>query len=130
MKGSGTVVTGTLEGGNLEVTSSLVVARTGTAVRIREIQTHGSVVTVAQSGTRCAVNLSGIDANELQRGDALVREGDWHMSTVFDARIKVLPALQHALTHRGSFTLHVGTCLLYTSPSPRDRTRSRMPSSA
>ena len=25
---------------------------------------------------------------------------------------------------------HAGTCLLYTSPSPRDRTRSRMPSSA
>src|SRR5665811_2417651 len=25
---------------------------------------------------------------------------------------------------------HVKTCLLYTSPSPRDRTRSRMPSSA
>ena len=24
----------------------------------------------------------------------------------------------------------MGTCLLYTSPSPRDRTRSRMPSSA
>ena len=27
-------------------------------------------------------------------------------------------------------TVPVGTCLLYTSPSPRDRTRSRMPSSA
>ena len=27
-------------------------------------------------------------------------------------------------------TVHMGTCLLYTSPSPRDRTRSRMPSSA
>ena len=25
---------------------------------------------------------------------------------------------------------HQVTCLLYTSPSPRDRTRSRMPSSA
>ena len=109
MKGSGTVVTGTLEGGNLEATSSLVVARTGTAVRVREIQTHGVVVAVAQSGTRCAINLSGIDADELQRGDALVRENDWHMSNVFDARIKVLPALQLALTHRGSFTLHVGT---------------------
>jgi selenocysteine-specific elongation factor len=109
MKGSGTVVTGTLEGGNLEAASSLIVARTGTAVRIREIQTHGSVVAVAQSGSRCAINLSGIDADELQRGDALVRENDWHMSNVFDARIKVLPALQHALTHRGSFTLHVGT---------------------
>ena len=109
MKGSGTVVTGTLEGGNLEAASSLIVARTGTAVRIREIQTHGSVVAVAQSGSRCAINLSGIDANELQRGDALVREGDWHLSNAFDARITVLPALQHALTHRGSFTLHVGT---------------------
>jgi selenocysteine-specific elongation factor len=109
MKGSGTVVTGTLEGGNLKATSSLVVARTGTAVRVREIQTHGAVVAVAQSGTRCAINLSGIDADELQRGDALVRDADWHLSNVFDARIKVLPALQHALTHRGSFTLHVGT---------------------
>ena len=28
------------------------------------------------------------------------------------------------------FTIVVNTCLLYTSPSPRDRTRSRMPSSA
>ena len=109
MKGSGTVVTGTLEGGNLEAASQLIVARTGTPVRIREIQTHGSVVAVAQSGTRCAINLSGFDADELQRGDALVCENDWHLSNVFDARIKVLPALQHALTHRGSFTLHIGT---------------------
>ena len=109
MKGSGTVVTGTLEGGNLEAASSLVVARTGSAARIREIQTHGSVVAVAQSGSRCAINLSGIDANELQRGDALVRENDWYMSNAFDARLNVLPALLHALTHRGSFTLHVGT---------------------
>ena len=27
-------------------------------------------------------------------------------------------------------TTQIGVCLLYTSPSPRDRTRSRMPSSA
>ena len=26
--------------------------------------------------------------------------------------------------------IHIAPCLLYTSPSPRDRTRSRMPSSA
>ena len=30
----------------------------------------------------------------------------------------------------GSFYLQSKICLLYTSPSPRDRTRSRMPSSA
>ena len=31
---------------------------------------------------------------------------------------------------KGILHRQVGTCLLYTSPSPRDRTRSRMPSSA
>ena len=31
---------------------------------------------------------------------------------------------------RGADVLNIYTCLLYTSPSPRDRTRSRMPSSA
>ena len=32
--------------------------------------------------------------------------------------------------HDGVFGIWYGNCLLYTSPSPRDRTRSRMPSSA
>ena len=34
------------------------------------------------------------------------------------------------LTGFGIYDTHAGPCLLYTSPSPRDRTRSRMPSSA
>ena len=35
-----------------------------------------------------------------------------------------------AFVCNGSACMCAGTCLLYTSPSPRDRTRSRMPSSA
>ena len=37
-----------------------------------------------------------------------------------------------AVSHGGSLDMiyRIVTCLLYTSPSPRDRTRSRMPSSA
>ena len=42
-------------------------------------------------------------------GEIIVREGDWGNSAFF---------------------VLAGDCLLYTSPSPRDRTRSRMPSSA
>jgi selenocysteine-specific elongation factor len=109
MKGSGTVITGTLEGEAIDHSASLVVARTTAPVRIREIQTHGAVVDVAVPGTRCAINLAGVNAEDLQRGDALVREGDWWMSNVFDARITVLPVLPYALTHRGSFTVHIGT---------------------
>ena len=46
---------------------------------------------------------------------------------------RALPeASQDGLTYRFTFRsgLRYSTCLLYTSPSPRDRTRSRMPSSA
>ena len=35
-----------------------------------------------------------------------------------------------ARVHGMSYSALMGGCLLYTSPSPRDRTRSRMPSSA
>lgn len=109
MKGSGTVVTGTLEGEAIDVTTPFVIARTDTAVRVREIQTHGSLVSTAVPGSRCAINISGVDVSEVQRGDALVRPGDWWLSQVFDAQIDVLPALQQPLTHRGSFTVHIGT---------------------
>ena len=44
----------------------------------------------------------------------LIGESDKSLSQLIDARMEAFPC----------------SCLLYTSPSPRDRTRSRMPSSA
>ena len=46
----------------------------------------------------------------------------WQVS---DAKNRLASLRVHILSH-----LHTKACLLYTSPSPRDRTRSRMPSSA
>ena len=57
---------------------------------------------------------------------------------------KVFPTRSHTVSAQGGITCAIqsadpnddwrwhmyDTCLLYTSPSPRDRTRSRMPSSA
>ena len=40
-----------------------------------------------------------------------------------------LPVLRQFVNHSALFAPY-NACLLYTSPSPRDRTRSRMPSSA
>ena len=42
-------------------------------------------------------------------------------------KVNRLPAKINVLRAQG---YPIYTCLLYTSPSPRDRTRSRMPSSA
>ena len=44
--------------------------------------------------------------------------------------IGVVPAGSSIETNKLAYPVQTATCLLYTSPSPRDRTRSRMPSSA
>jgi selenocysteine-specific elongation factor len=109
MKGSGTVVTGTLDTAPLRLDHKLIVARTGEPVRVRDIQVHGTTVDVCDPGTRCAVNLVGVEAESLMRGDALVTPGKWRTTTVCDAFIHTLPSLVRPLNHRGSFTVHIGT---------------------
>ena len=44
--------------------------------------------------------------------------------------LNYLSKLQQELRYSNNQKLKIEICLLYTSPSPRDRTRSRMPSSA
>ena len=44
---------------------------------------------------------------------------------------KVFPTRSHTVAAQGGISAALGNiCLLYTSPSPRDNTTSRMPSSA
>lgn len=109
MKGSGTVVTGTVEGNDFLVGGDITVVRTSAVARIRNIHVHGEEQTQSLSGQRCALNLVGIEVDQLRRGDALIIDGQWHTTKVFDARLDVLPSLQQPLTHRGSFMLHIGT---------------------
>lgn len=109
MKGAGTVVTGTLDNGVVHTDDQLSVARTGKTVRVREIQTHGSSAQQCMSGSRCALNLAGIEVDELRRGDALVIAQQWHITNVFDAELHALDSLERPVTHRGSYTVHIGT---------------------
>lgn len=115
IKGAGTVVTGTLDTASLDIDQPLVVVRTGESLRVRDIQVHGNHVDTCQPGSRCALNLSGINTSALVRGDALVAPNKWHTTNVCDASIKTLPLLPRPLTHRGSFTVHIGSNFQSTS---------------
>lgn len=71
--GFGTVVTGTLRRGTLAVGDELVLLPDAIPVRVRGLQVHGAAVAEAQPGSRVAVNLRGIEASALTRGQALAR---------------------------------------------------------
>lgn len=109
IKGSGTVVTGTLEGASIAVGDQLTVVRHRAPVSVREVQQHGAHQDSISPNSRCALNLSGIERNQLQRGDSLIVDDQWHLTTVFDGYLEVLPSLQRPITHRGNYMLHIGT---------------------
>ena len=70
VKGRGTVVTGTLRGGSLELGATLRCEPGSSAVRVREIQVHGQSCD-AHVGGRTALNLAGDALESLRRGDVL-----------------------------------------------------------
>ena len=100
MSGFGTVVTGTLVGGALRQGVEVSVLPAGRRVRIRGLQQHNQPVEEARPGSRTAVNLSGIDHSEVQRGDVLALPGTLPPSRRLDARLHVLPGAAQALRHR------------------------------
>src|SRR5207249_2463428 len=83
IKGSGTVVTGTLTGGPLAVGQEAEILPSGHRARIRGLQTHKRSLGVAQPVSRVAVNLSGTTKADLERGDVLALPGRWRATSMF-----------------------------------------------
>ncbi|MFK8023978.1 MAG: selenocysteine-specific translation elongation factor [Ilumatobacter sp.] len=107
-KGSGTVVTGTLVGGSVAADDQVLVAPRDLTARVRSIQTAGSSVDTIGPGNRVAINLSGVDHQDLTRGDAVVEPDRWRLTARVDASLDVLPALDHDVSRRGAFAAYVG----------------------
>jgi selenocysteine-specific elongation factor len=110
-KGAGTVVTGTLAGGALTVGDELVVlhGERTRPVRVRHLQRLNVDVGHIAPGNRVAVNLSGIEHREVRRGDALVRPGQWHRTTMVDASLSVLESLDRPVSRRGAYLAYLGS---------------------
>ncbi len=111
-RGSGTVVTGTLGGGWLQVDGELLLMPEHTQVRVRALQSHHNQRAEIGPGNRVAVNLTGISHQRVARGDVLVRAGQWHFTSRFDASLAVLDALDHEVSRRGAHVLYLGACEL------------------
>lgn len=83
--GAGTVVTGTMWSGHAERDDAIEIYPSGVRGRVRGVQVHGESVGRAQAGQRVAMNLAGIERNEVARGDVIAAPGSLTVTDRFDA---------------------------------------------
>ncbi|MFC4017479.1 selenocysteine-specific translation elongation factor [Micromonospora sp. GCM10011542] len=114
VRGSGTVVTGTLGAGRLRVGDELELASTGEPVRIRSLHSLGVARSEVTAVARVAINLRGTARDRLGRGDALLTPGGFHRTDLVDVRLTGDPAADLPAT----LTLHVGSAAVPVRARP------------
>ncbi len=119
LKGIGTVITGTLWSGSLSAEDSVAVLppRSGHSgvvagardVRVRSVQVHDREVPRAEGGQRVALNLTGIDRDEVMRGQWVVKDPSIEPTYLADVRLTLLsdagaplPRVQRARVDHGT----------------------------
>ena len=93
--GIGTVVTGTLWSGTLHTGDTLSLLPGGRAVRVRGLQVHDESQSQARAGQRVAVNLAGVRAREVSRGDVLAAPGRVAETTMLDCTLTLVDGVRH-----------------------------------
>jgi len=109
IKGFGTVVTGTAISGRLKVGAAVAVYPPGYKARVRGVQVHGAAVEEAMAGNRTAVNLQGLEKEEIERGMVLAPPGSLLPGRRLDAFLEILASAPRPLKHRQAVRLHTGT---------------------
>ncbi|MGZ3648909.1 MAG: selenocysteine-specific translation elongation factor [Syntrophales bacterium] len=109
MKGFGTVVTGTLISGDIELGEDVEILPPGVTAKVRGIQIHNQSATVAEAGQRTAINLQGVEKDTIARGDVLARPRTLKPSMRLDICMEYLSNNSRKLKNRNLVRFHVGT---------------------
>jgi selenocysteine-specific elongation factor len=107
-KGFGTVVTGTLMSGTVRVKDEIELHPLGRLARVRGLHSGGLAIEQAFAGQRTAVNLAGVEHNEIRRGMVLSAPGVFHPTRRIDARVSLLPSAR-PLRNRARVHFHQGS---------------------
>jgi selenocysteine-specific elongation factor len=84
LKGFATVITGTLISGDLAAGEELEILPSRRRTRARGLQVHGTSVERVPAPSRVAVNLAGVEVEQLARGEVLARPGTLLPSSIMD----------------------------------------------
>ncbi len=108
MPGFGTIVTGTLSDGCLRVGDELSILPADLRGRVRGLQTHKRKEEIAVPGSRTAVNISGVELDQVQRGSVVTRPGDYQTTRLLDVSFRLAADVSQPLEHNTEVKLFIG----------------------
>lgn len=109
ISGFGTIVTGTLISGKLEVGKEVQIYPSETKGRIRSLQVHDKDTDTAYAGQRVAINISGVKTGEIDRGDVIAPIGSMQATKVLDTKVRLLESLDRSIENRTRVRLYIGS---------------------
>lgn len=110
IQGRGTVVTGSVLRGGVCEGETLEVQPSGLTCRVRGLHSHGTESRIISSGQRAAINVSGIDKDQLSRGCQLTTPGYLQPARMIDVRLDCLKSCGKPIKSTTRARLEFGTC--------------------
>src|SRR5699024_5026222 len=109
ISGFGTVVTGTLLSGTLEIGEEIQIYPGDTVGRIRTLQVHDQDAEIAYAGQRVAINIAGIKKEDVDRGKVIAPIDSMKETMMLDVRVKLLESIDRSIENRTRVRLYLGT---------------------
>lgn len=109
VRGTGTVVTGTVWSGTLTRDANVRLFPSNRAARVRGLHAHGRAVDTVRAGDRAAIALVGVELDQVHRGSVLVQGDGWASTRVIRADVALLPDAAVTLGPRSRVRFHLGT---------------------
>ncbi len=109
IKGFGTVITGTLISGRVQVGSTIMIYPSGITSKVRGIQVHNESAGEARAGMRTAVNFQGLEKEAISRGEVLSKPNTLEASYMVDVSLHYLASNKKPIKNRTRVRFHTGT---------------------
>jgi selenocysteine-specific elongation factor len=109
VSGFGTVVTGTVISGRINVGDTVEIYPSRTISKVRGVRIHNEACDFGEAGQRCAINLANVKLSEVQRGDVISREKIMEPSYTIDCNLYYLKSAEKPLVNRQRVKLYHGT---------------------
>ncbi len=109
MKGFGTVITGTLISGRVQVGDAIMIYPSGITSKVRGIQVHNNSADEARAGLRTAINFQGLEKEAISRGEVLSKPNTLEASYMVDVSFHYLAGNKKPIKNRTRIRFHTGT---------------------